>query len=166
MTEQQPWWHEGNSSGHDDAVGNAAQEAAKLFTAVRDRVLSDPGTMRAGMAFLEGLGQLRGGSAAPGEAPECAYCPVCQAIAAAQRINPESMERVTGAAIEFAEVVRSTLSDEEPTEESGLHTVPLDDDEGEDDGGEGRTAARQATTEPDDEVAPDDESATPPDDEV
>lgn len=131
MSEQPPWWHEQNQSGGDDAIGNAAQEAARLFGAIRDRVMNDPSTMRAGMAMLDGLSQLRGGGsgAAPGDAPECAYCPVCQAIAAAQRINPESMERFTGAAIEFAEVVRATITEDPDPGSTGLRTVHIDDEE-------------------------------------
>ena len=43
MTEQ-PWWHQdanGEHQGPQDAVGSAAEEAARLFSAMRDRFLSD-----------------------------------------------------------------------------------------------------------------------------
>ncbi len=125
-----PWWHDPTRDPDAaDAMGAAAGEAGRLFEAVRDRMLSDPATLRAGMRLMETFAVLRGGGTpvAPGEAPECAYCPVCQAITRARSIDPESVERLTGAAMEFAEKVRGIVG-QPPSEDSGVRHVPLDDD--------------------------------------
>lgn len=133
MTEQ-PWWHQDaneEQQGPQDAVGSAAEEAARLFSAVRDRFLSDPAAMRAGARLLDTFASLQrsSGGALPGESSECAYCPVCQAMARAKSINPESMERLTAAAVEFADNVRNIvgLPDEKDAEDRVRH-VPLDED--------------------------------------
>lgn len=127
---QTPWWHD-----DEDPAGrsDAATEAARLFEVLRDRLLTDPTTLRAGMKIMEGLSLLGGqpGGAAPGEAPECAYCPVCQAIRQARSVSPETVERLTGVALEFAETVRRTLGDDpdRDTGDDSVRHVPLDDDE-------------------------------------
>lgn len=119
---QTPWWHD------DDSAGDAAVEAARLFEAIRDRVLADPTTLRAGLRIMEIATQFAPGAGnAAGSAPECAYCPVCQAIRQARAVSPETVERITAAAVEFAETVRQTLTDAPPGEQSVRH-VPLDDD--------------------------------------
>ena len=121
---QNPWWHD------DDSAGDAGVEAARLFEVIRDRLLADPATMRAGLRVMEIATQFASsspGAAHPGTAPECAYCPVCQAIRQARSVSPETVERLTSAAIDFAETIRQTLSDETPAEAPVRH-VPLDDD--------------------------------------
>lgn len=134
-----PWWHddEGRSSARDpdaqgaDALGSAAVEAARLFEAVRGRILSDPNAWSAGLRLFDAFSGARGSgahSAAPGAAPECAYCPVCQAIRGARGMSPETVERLTGAALEFAETVRRTVATEPEPSDSTVRHVPLDDD--------------------------------------
>lgn len=119
---QTPWWHD------EESAGDAAAEAARLFEAIRDRVLADPATLRAGMRIMEIATQFApGAGAAAGAAPECAYCPVCQAIRQARAVSPETVERLTAAALEFAETVRQTLTESTAPEQSVRH-VPLDDD--------------------------------------
>lgn len=130
----EPWWHsaEGREPGPDgDALGSAAQEAGRLFAAMRDRMLADPTTMRAGFKIMEAMSKLgrSGRAAAPGDAPECAYCPFCQAISRARNLSPETVERLTGAAMEFADVVKQVVgSGGGGGDEGGVRHVPLDDD--------------------------------------
>lgn len=50
-----PWWHEPDP---EPALGSAAEEAVALFAAVRDRFLSDPATMAAGMRIVDTVGSL------------------------------------------------------------------------------------------------------------
>lgn len=129
-----PWWHEGEgASGGDDPLGTAAGEAARLFEVLRDRMMSDPATLRTGLRLMEAFTVLRGPGepVAPGGAPECAYCPVCQAISRARHMDAETVERLTGAALEFAETVRRTVSPDSGADQDsgGVRHVPLDDDD-------------------------------------
>ncbi|MFN8125827.1 MAG: hypothetical protein U0R64_04880 [Candidatus Nanopelagicales bacterium] len=129
-----PWWHDPTGEPDPaaaDAVGAAAAEAGRLFEALRDRMLSDPATLRAGMKLMESFTVLRGGAsaAAPGQASECAYCPVCQAISRARAIDPDSVERLTGAAMEFAEKVRDIVGQGQPSGDDRVRHVPLDDED-------------------------------------
>lgn len=151
MNQDEPWWHESgiddatepDGSGGDAAAGHGAsahgsgpEEAARLFGAMRDRVLSDPATMRAGMQVMEMFTTLRGAMenpVVPGDAPECAYCPICRAISRAQNISPESVETVTAAAIQFADTLRQVIADDEDAErENTVRHVPMDDEPDED----------------------------------
>lgn len=140
MTDE-PWWHDddGRPGAHTEGVGSAAEEAARLFTAMRDRLLSDPKAVRAGFKIMETMSSLASATlsspgatpVAPGGAPECAYCPVCQAMRRAQAVSPEAVERLTGAALEFAETVRTIVGQGSgpagPGDEFVRH-VPLDED--------------------------------------
>jgi hypothetical protein len=135
MMQDEPWWHETENQQNDSSspLGSGPEEAAQLFSAIRDRVLSDPAAMKAGIQVMELLSSFRGAMdspAAPGDAPECAYCPVCQAISRAQNISPESVESVTAAAIKFAESLRQALGDgDQAAPDEGVRHVPLDDDD-------------------------------------
>lgn len=130
MTEQHPRQDdEAEKDASYQSLGTAAEEAAKLFVAVRDRFLSDPATARLGSAALEVLSALRLPPDRGTSAGECCHCPVCQALARARAINPESVETVTAAAIQFAECVRKALGGGVPTgSEDEVRHVPLDDD--------------------------------------
>jgi len=132
MTDQ-PWWHEDEVPPNPrtgEGTGSAAEEASRLFMAMRDRLLSDPATIRAGLKIMESFSHLNGatGGATPGNAPECAYCPFCVAIRRAQGISPEAVERLTGAAMEFAETVRQVVGQPDETDPDGVRHVPLDED--------------------------------------
>lgn len=129
MTDE-PWWHEGSGAG-DERLGSAAEEAGRLFSAMRDRMLADPATLRMGMRMMEAFTSLTrsgGTPVAPGGAPECAYCPVCQAIVRARSLSPETVERLTGAAMEFAETLRQVVAQAGDDDSDHLRHVPLDDD--------------------------------------
>jgi hypothetical protein len=133
MMEDEPWWHEPQSGEGPPLAGNpaSAEEAARLMAAFRDRILNDPAALRAGIQMLDLL-KTWGGNAAnpvpPGHAPECAYCPVCQAISRAQNLNPETLDVVTSAALQFAETLKQALSDPGPAKSDTVRNVPLDDE--------------------------------------
>lgn len=136
--EDEPWWHGADSTGQpgtgdSKSNGTGPQEAAKLFGAIRDRVLADPAAMKAAMQAMDVLSNFRTAAAnpvAPGDAPECAYCPICQGISRAQHINPESVENLTAAAIRFADALMQTVSGEATDNpESPVRHVPLDDED-------------------------------------
>lgn len=126
---EEPWWHSQNEPP-PGMNGSAAEEAARLFMAMRDRFLADPTALRAGAKLLETLSVLRGATnpVPPGDAPECAYCPFCQAMAHAKSLSPETVERLTGAAMEFAETVRTIVVDPRPSSDDRVRHVPLDED--------------------------------------
>ncbi len=128
MTDQ-PWWHSAGEPPPEN-LGSAAEEAARLFTAMRDRFLADPAALRAGARLMDSFASVRGvtNPVPPGDAPECAYCPVCQAIARAKSLNPETVERLTGAAMEFAETVRHIVGSPGAADDDRVRHVPLDDD--------------------------------------
>lgn len=128
MTDE-PWWHSDAAPG-DDQLGSAAEEAGRLFAAMRDRMLADPKALRMGLRMMEAFTSLSRGAGtpvAPGGAPECAYCPVCQAIVRARSVRPDTVERLTGAAIEFAETVRQVVVHPADPADDHLRHVPLDD---------------------------------------
>ena len=133
MMEDEPWWHESQSQSQaqSESGPESAEEAAKLFAALRDRVLSDPAAMRAGLGMLDLLKGLSGSAShpvSPGEARECAYCPVCLAISRAQNISPETLDTVTSAALQFAETVKEAVAESNSrAKPDTVRTVPLND---------------------------------------
>lgn len=141
-----PWWHDDDAeppAGGSDALGSAAAEAARLFEVLRERMMTDPNTLRAGMRMMEAFSAFTansGGKAVPpGEAPECAYCPVCQAITHARNLDPQTVERLTGAAVEFADTIRRTVAqDSSAAAGDEVRHVPLDDEENEESERDGR----------------------------
>ena len=124
----EPWWHD-EQGRPEDSVGSAAQEASRLFMAVRDRLMSDPKALKAGARLLDTFATLQSHSGAlPGESSECAYCPFCQAMARAKSLSPEHVERLTAAAMEFAETVRTIVGTPDEASEDRVRHVPLDED--------------------------------------
>lgn len=75
-----------------EAVGTAAEEAARLLAAVQDwaRTRFDAEHLATGGA-------------------ECQVCPVCQAIAALRQVRPETVEHLLDAAASFVAAVKSTM---------------------------------------------------------
>jgi len=127
MTDE-PWWHN-NDEVPPDPVGSAAEEAGRLFTAVRDRLMSDPTALRAGARLLDTFATLQGHTGSlPGESSECAYCPFCQAMARAKSLSPEHVERLTAAAVEFADTVRTIVGTPDQPDDDRVRHVPLDED--------------------------------------
>ncbi len=76
-----------------EPVGSAAEEAARLFAA------------------LEGWARTRfdGEHLASGTA-ECTVCPVCQAIAAARQVGPDTVTHLLDAAASFVAALRTVLA--------------------------------------------------------
>jgi len=127
MTDE-PWWHN-EEEVPPDPVGSAAEEAGRLFTAVRDRLMSDPTALKAGARLLDTFATLQSHSGSlPGESSECAYCPFCQAMARAKSLSPEHVERLTAAAMEFADTVRTIVGTPDQPGDDRVRHVPLDED--------------------------------------
>lgn len=78
-------------------LGSAAEEAARLFSAVEDWARE-----RRGVFF--DAEHLANGSAS------CAVCPVCQAVAALRQVRPETVEHLLDAAASMVAALRSTLT--------------------------------------------------------
>ena len=78
-------------------VGSAADEAARLFSAMEDWART-----RAGHLFDEE--HLATGS------PECQFCPVCQGIGVLRHVRPEAVEHLLDAAASFVAALRVAVS--------------------------------------------------------
>lgn len=76
-----------------EPVGSAADEAARLFAAVEGwaRTRFDSEHLASGTA-------------------ECTLCPVCQAIAAARQVGPETVTHLLDAAASFVAALRTVLA--------------------------------------------------------
>ena len=81
------------------APGSAADEAARLFSAVEDWVR----TRAAGLADGE---HLANGS------HECTVCTLCQAVSALRQVKPETVEHLLDAAASVVAALRTTLTPE------------------------------------------------------
>lgn len=81
------------------APGSAAEEAAKLFSAVEDWVR----TRAAGLADGEHLAN---------SSPECTVCPLCQAVSALRQVKPETVEHLLDAAASVVAAVRTAVVQE------------------------------------------------------
>lgn len=79
----------------DRHVGSAAEEAARLFSAVEDWAR----TRASGLLDTEHL--------ATGSA-ECSVCPLCQAVGAVRQVRPEAVEHLLDAAASFVAALRAT----------------------------------------------------------
>lgn len=78
-----------------EAVGPLAEEAAKLLAAVQDWARSRMGEHDASGEHLA--------------SEECRLCPICQGIALARQVKPETMEHLLAAVGSLAAAVRSTV---------------------------------------------------------
>ena len=83
-------------------VGSAAEEAARLFTALEEWARSRAGS------FVDDE-HLATGSA------ECRVCPVCQAIGALRHVRPEAVEHLLDATASLVAALRTAAA--QPTEE-------------------------------------------------
>ena len=75
-----------------EAVGSAAEEAAKLLAAAQEwaRTRFDHEHLATGAA-------------------ECQVCPVCQGVAALRQVKPETVEHLLDAAASLVAALRSTV---------------------------------------------------------
>lgn len=95
-----------------ETVGSAAEEAAKLLTAVQDwaRARFDAEHLATGGA-------------------ECQVCPVCQGVAALRHLRPETMEHLLDAAASVVAALRSTVTTQ-PAPPGGPRVQHIDVREG------------------------------------
>ncbi len=77
----------------NEALGSAAEEAARLLSAVE-------GWAR---TRLDSEHLATGGA-------ECLACPVCQAISAARQVKPETVDHLLDSAASFVAALRTVLS--------------------------------------------------------
>ena len=92
-------------------VGSAADEAARLFSAMEDWART-----RAGHLFDEE--HLATGS------PECQFCPVCQGIGVLRHVRPEAVEHLLDAAASFVSALRVAVVTP-PAEAAPRRTPPV-----------------------------------------
>ena len=108
-----------------DQVGSAAEEAAKLFTALGDWAKEHSGDvannlavgLTAGLAGLAGHAQAAAADAnhnleehlATG-APECTYCPVCRTVHIVREASPEVVTHLTAAAASLMQAASAVLA--------------------------------------------------------
>lgn len=74
-------------------VGSAAEEAAKLVSAVQDWARTRFDTEH----FAT-------------DSSECQVCPVCQAVAALRQVKPETLDHLLDAAASFVAALKTTMS--------------------------------------------------------
>jgi hypothetical protein len=129
--------------GPDEAVGSAADEAARLLGAVADwaRERAGDGPAGWGTAFAG----LAGGAAhdvdahLATDAEECRYCPVCRAIRVFRAASPEVREHLTTAATSLAQAAAALLAtDVSEGRDAGVEHIDLDGDWPDDEGPEGK----------------------------
>lgn len=92
-----------------ETVGSAAEEAARLFSAVQDwaRTRFDHEHLATGSA-------------------ECQVCPVCQTVAALRQIRPETVEHLMDAAASFVAALKSTVPPPPPDEPTTSRVQHID----------------------------------------
>lgn len=81
-------------------VGSAAEEAAKLFTALEDWARTRAGSWSA----LLDAEHLATGS------PECRVCPVCQAVGALRHVRPDAVEHLLDATASLVAALRAAAA--------------------------------------------------------
>ena len=96
-----------------EQVGTAAEEAARLLSAVQDwaRTRFDSEHLATGGA-------------------ECQICPVCQAIALLRHVKPETAEHLLDAAASFVAALKSAVASPGPAGGSSSRVQPIDIREG------------------------------------
>ena len=111
----------------DQAVGTVAEEAAKLLGALSGWAREH------GDGLSEGFSQ--GMSSVADElqqhlstgSPECAWCPVCRAVAAVRSTSPEVKAHLTNAASSLAMALSGLLATRPPSRDAGVERIRLDD---------------------------------------
>ncbi len=118
-------------------AGSLAEEAAKLFKAVQDRLQEDGSDYtRAAAGAVSGIeGLLRDVDAhlATGGA-DCIYCPVCRAISLVRSTSPEVRSHFTSAASSLMRAVAELMATHVPDPprsdrgQAPVEKIDLDDD--------------------------------------
>jgi hypothetical protein len=96
-----------------EQVGSAAEEAARLLSAVQDwaRARFDSEHLATGGA-------------------ECQVCPVCQAIALLRQVKPETAEHLLDGVASFVAALKSAVASPPPPGGSSSRVQPIDIREG------------------------------------
>ncbi|MFN2538570.1 MAG: hypothetical protein ABR549_10535 [Mycobacteriales bacterium] len=96
-----------------EQVGTAAEEAARLLSAVQDwaRARFDSEHLATGGA-------------------ECQVCPVCQGIALLRQVKPETAEHMLDAVASFVAALKSAVASPAPADGSSSRVQPIDIREG------------------------------------
>lgn len=85
--------------------GPLVDEAARLLSAVEAWARQRSDGLRAGAGVLWDDEHLANGSAA------CALCPVCQAVAALRKVNPQTVDHLLDATASMLAALRSTVNE-------------------------------------------------------
>jgi hypothetical protein len=117
---------DGPGSDSEEPVGSVAEEAAKLLGALSGWAKEHGEGLS---SFTDGLNE----HVATG-APECAWCPVCRAVAAVRQTSPEVLTHLSSAASSLVLAVSGMMAAHPPNRDGGVEPIPLDDDWPEDDG--------------------------------
>jgi len=83
-------------------VGSAAEEAAKLFSAMEDWARQKAGHLLDEEHVATG-------------APECQFCPVCQGIGVLRQVRPEAVEHFLDAAASFVAALKTAVATADPS---------------------------------------------------
>ena len=111
---------------HEEPLGSAADEAAKLLGALGDwaREHSGAGWGEAAAAWAHELdGHLATG------APECTWCPVCRAVRVLRTASPEVRDHLAAAITSLARAATEMLGTA-PEERGGVERIDLSDESG------------------------------------
>lgn len=115
----------GTYGTHGEALGSAAEEAAKLFGALGDWAKQHSGDVAGNLAvaLTAGLAGLAGHAHAAAAdlnrgldehlatgAPECTYCPVCRTVHVIREASPEVRTHLTTAAAALAQAASAVLA--------------------------------------------------------
>lgn len=130
----------GDDEKSGEEIGNAAEEAAKLFGALSDWAKDH------GSDLSTGLSGLAGHAAAAARdvnehiatgAAECQYCPVCRTVHAVRQASPEVRQHLAVAAASLmqaaAGVLATAVPDDRAAAARGEHVEKIDLDLDEED---------------------------------
>lgn len=90
-------------------MGSAAEEAAKLFTALEDWARQKAGHLLDEEHVATG-------------SPECQVCPVCQGIGVLRHVRPEAVEHLLDAVASFVAALKTAVAT--PTSEGAARRTP------------------------------------------
>ncbi len=112
----------------DREVGSLAEEAAKLFGALSGWA-EEHGSDLDDVAHRAGaVGQDLHDHLSTG-APECTYCPICQAVRFLRDTSPEVRAHLAAAGASLAQALTATLqAASTAAEEHPVERIPVDDD--------------------------------------
>jgi hypothetical protein len=135
----------GPEGGSHGSVGSLGEEAAKLLHALQDWAGATGGE------YADATATAAAGAASTWQrlnehvatgAPECRYCPVCQAISAVRQTSPEVRAHLTSAASSLLQAAAGLLATQVPEDargrssDAGVEKIDVDVDAGDESGWE------------------------------